>query len=235
MNILHDYKKKAENFSIDNYKLEDINKGKGRSFELEVNDAVIKNEREFFLYDQVVFKFKNNVEWSTYIHNPFNNSDEKIINIDFALPNFNQISIDHIIVKPYAVFILEAKNHRKDTVYIPKQLFWQTEFDFIDNPVFQVLKYASIIEQFLKYYNILLPVIPKVIFRQKLNLEYITKKEQGYCCHISELSSILKDAENKYPKKHNDALRFVKAMYYNACHPVAYDDIELWSKNNANE
>lgn len=41
---------------------------------------------------------------------------------------------------------------------------------------------------------------------------------------------MFKDAENKYPKKHNDALRFVKAMYYNACHPIAYDDIEVWSK-----
>ena len=102
--------------------------------------------------------------------------------------------------------------------------------EFIDNPVFQVLKYALIIEQFLKYYNISLPVIPKVFFRQKLDLQYISEKEQEYCCHISELSRMFKDAENKYPKKHNDALRFVKAMYYNACHPIAYDDIEVWSK-----
>ena len=48
MNILNDYKKKAENFSIDKYKLEDINKGKGRSFELEINDNIIKYERDFF-------------------------------------------------------------------------------------------------------------------------------------------------------------------------------------------
>ncbi len=230
MNILNDYKKKAENFSIDKYKLEDINKGKGRSFELEINDNIIKYEREFFLYEQISFKFRNNIEWSILMHNPFNNSSENISNMDFAMPKFNQITIDHIIVKPYAIFVLEAKNHRKDTVYIPKQLFWQAECEFIDNPVFQVLKYALIIEQFLKYYNISLPVIPKVFFRQKLDLQYISEKEQEYCCHISELSRMFKDAENKYPKKHNDALRFVKAMYYNACHPIAYDDIEVWSK-----
>lgn len=226
MNILDKYKYEAEHFSIKNYDYKDINKGIGKSFELELNDKIIREHNAFILYYQVTFKFAKNIKWTAYMDNPFTNNSDNNLDFGFVLPAFNEIHIDHIIIKPYAVFILESKNHGKETIYTPEQLYWKSNGREVLNPVYQVLKYAKIVTNFLEYYNIDLPVIPRVVFRQKLDLSQLSTYEQQFCIHISELNQLFRQKEQSYSRQPDKALTLAKAFYFNSCHPIAYDNNE---------
>lgn len=226
MNILEKYKYETEHFSVKNYNSDKLNEAIGTSFEFELNDKIIREQNSFFLYHQVIFKFAKDIKWTVYMDNPFTNNCDNNLNLGFVLPAFNRINIDHIVIKPYAVFVFESKNHGRETLYTPEQLYWKSNGREIINPVYQVLKYAKIITNFLENYNINLPVVPRVVFRQKLDLSNLSTYEQQYCIHISELNQLFRQKEQSYSRQPDKALTLAKAFYYNSCHPVAYDNNE---------
>ena len=139
-----------------------------------------------------------------------------------------------MIITPYSVFILEAKNHKAKNKYTSKLDKWKLENEYINteiyNPVLQVLKYKAVTESFMTYYNINLPIIPKVIFKQQVNLDNITEYEKQFCIFPSDLFKIIENAKKDNLFQPNEALKFAKILYYYGCHPIAYDDNKVkWS------
>ncbi len=176
----------------------------GTSFELDINDTIIKNSNDTDV--SFLFKDKNNM-----------------------------FTIDHMIVTPYAVFILEAKNHKAQTKYKSELHKWhiineKKIINIINNPVLQVLKYKTVVSTFMSYYKINLPIIPKVIFKQQVNLDDITDNEKKLCIYPCDLSKLIHTSKKDNIFQPNEALKFAKILFYYGCHPIAYDDNKInWS------
>lgn len=213
----------------------------GTNFELDINDTIIKNMNSFFLYWQMQFRFNSSFNWSlnlssnnifTSKNNNYNTSNN---DVSFLFQDENNMfTMDHMLITPYAVFILEAKNHKANNKYISKLYNWQLVNKklntIIYNPVLQVLKYKAVTESFMAYYNINLPIIPRVVFKQHVNLDSVTDLEKQFCIYPGDLFKIIENAKNDYLFQPNEALKFAKTLYYYGCHPIAYDNNKInWS------
>lgn len=245
MILLEDYKDILDYYAKTPAKMVDTQKYKyhaGTSFELDINDTIIKNYDAFFLYWQVQFSFQIPLNWSMNlsldnyfadnIENHQHNTDVSFLFQD----NNNIFTIDNMLITPYAVFILEAKNHKADNEYISKMDKWyinnNTNVNTIDNPVLQVLKYKNVVSTFMQYYKINLPIIPRVIFKQKVNLDRVSYGEKQLCMYSDNLFNLINTSKNN-PFQPDEAFKFANILYYYGCHPCAYDDNKLnWSKKN---
>ncbi len=175
----------------------------GTSFELDINDTIIKNFDSFFLYWQIKFSFHTFFNWTVNLSlnniftNQLNNQNSNDTDVSFLFKDKNNMfTIDHMIVTPYAVFILEAKNHKAQTKYKSELHKWhiineKKIINIINNPVLQVLKYKTVVSTFMSYYKINLPIIPKVIFKQQVNLDDITDNEKKLCIYPCDLSKLI--------------------------------------------
>lgn len=242
MVILQEYKNWLDYFAEKKVNMQDFQEYKyhsGTNFELDINDTVIKNCNGFFLYWQVRFDFKTAQNWSLQLsmNNCFNENQQEYTEADFLLPEINNVfNIDHLLITPYAAFIFEAKNHKTDTRYISMQDKWHSfsgsNARIIDNPVFQLLKYTKAVFSMMSYYNINLPLVSKVVFKNKVNLNDVSEFERNSCIYAQELiSTIYNERKNAFLP--DEALKFAKILYFYGCHPAAYDDNKLmWSSKN---
>ena len=214
----------------------------GTSFELDINDTIIKNFDSFFLYWQIKFSFHTFFNWTVNLSlnniftNQLNNQNSNDTDVSFLFKDKNNMfTIDHMIVTPYAVFILEAKNHKAQTKYKSELHKWhiineKKIINIINNPVLQVLKYKTVVSTFMSYYKINLPIIPKVIFKQQVNLDDITDNEKKLCIYPCDLSKLIHTSKKDNIFQPNEALKFAKILFYYGCHPIAYDDNKInWS------
>ena len=168
------------------------------------------------------------------MNNCFNSDNNEYIEAGYLLPEISNIfNIDHLLITPYAVFILEAKNHKSFSKYVSMQDKWHgfndTKTYTIDNPVFQLVKYSRVVASLMSYYNINLPLISKVVFKNRVNLDDVSEYERNYCIYSQELiNTIYNERKNTFLP--DEALKFAKILYFYGCHPAAYDDNKLmWS------
>lgn len=242
MVILQEYKNWLDYFAEKQVNMQDFQEYKyhsGTNFELDINDTIIKNCQGFFLYWQIKFDFKTAQNWSLNLsmNNCFS-IHTKSIEADFLLPEMNNIfNIDHLLITPYAVFIFEAKNHKTLSKYVSIQDKWHrinenNTTTVIDNPVFQLTKYSMAVSSMMSYYNINLPVVSKVVFKNKVNLDDVSEYERNSCIYAQDIiNTIYSERKNTFLP--NEALKFAKILYFYGCHPAAYDDNKLmWSSKN---
>lgn len=241
INVLKSYKDILSYYSkIDIMDNNDI----GKQFEIEINNKVITEFSGFALYWQVMFDLKFDIGWTlTGTHELFK-SNNTMMDINTIFPTIsNKIYMDHIIITPFAVFLLEAKNHSHNKLYKSNNSNWvdinalinhcsilDIEKNTITSPVAQVLFYSKFLEYFMSYYKIGLPIIKLVVFKQGLDLSNILQEERQYCIYFSQLNNLFNEAKRKYILKPNDALKLIKILYYYKCHPIAYDINKIyWS------
>lgn len=233
MILLEEYKQILDYYSsinADDVIYQNYKNNVGKQFEFIINDKIINSCNKFFLYWQVSFVFKKSINWSLNLglKNCFTGNSIVLSNTDF-LSNIDlgeKIHIDHLLITPYAVFIFEAKNHKNDTTYYSALDKWFIEEskNKIDNPVLQVIKHQSIVSSMMMYHQINLPIISKVVFRQRVNLNNVSEYERNFCITYQDLIQQINQISEIYESKPNEALKFAKALYFYGCHPIAYDD-----------
>lgn len=242
MIMLNNYKNILEYYANTPVNMIDIQKyqyNAGTNFEFDINDTLIKNLDSFFLYWQIQFRFNSFFNWTLNLssNNIFtsNGKNTNYTDVSFLFQDKNNLfTIDHLIITPYCVFILEAKNHKANNKYYSSFDKWvllnENTTKNIDNPVLQVIKYKSVVETFMNYYNIQLPIYPKVVFKQHVNLDNITDNEKQFCIFSDNLLKFIETSKKENIYQPNEALKFAKILYYYGCHPIAYDDNKVkWS------
>lgn len=204
-------------------------KNLGISFEFMVNKELMKL-KEFFLYWKAPITLKKPIQWTLC------GDFVQDINITVKKEERNKFLIDHVLITPYAVVILEANTYGKRPYQISGNE-WNYKnadgfYQLLPNPQSRMRLYVALMQQILDYYSVILPVIGKVVLMNDLDLAFLKERTDDFV-HFDNLVSCIKAMAEEAPSKHVQALKLIKSFYFDGLFPIAYDgNISNWSGRN---
>lgn len=199
----------------------------GLHFELNINKELMKL-KEFALYWKVPITIQLPIMWS------LGGGFIKDKSISVTKEERHKFLIDHVLVTPYAVIVLEANSYLKRSYQISgddwNYMNAEGVYKALPNPQTRMRLYVALMQQILDYYNVNLPVVGKVVLMNDLDLGFLNGPGDDFT-GLSNLLYCIKGISEEAPRNRIHALKLIKSFYFDGFWPASYDgNVLAWSE-----
>lgn len=193
----------------------------GIQFELETNRALMQELDDFILYYNLQLTLNSKTWWA--LDCSFFEDKKNL----YTRPAKSSFQIDHLLITPSAVFILESKHYSAKRQFYSKYDVWQCYNQVaghnvtatFPNPCVQVNTYGAVLNQIFHYYGVNLPIYSKVLFKSEINMDYLHDSDKKDILFFDNFIDFIKSSieNNKSPNRKVQALKLAKSLYYDKC------------------
>lgn len=212
---------------VSSYNIDTYYKNIDLSFEFTVNTELMKL-KEFFLYWKAPITIQIPMKWGLF------GGFIKDKSIAVTKNERHKFLIDHVVVTPSAVIVLESNTYLNRAYQISGD-DWNYKhtdgfYKIIPNPQTRMKLYVAIMQQILSYYDVNLPVFGKVVLMNDLDLGFFNGPKDDFI-KFPDLIYCIKNIIGGAPRNRIHALKLIKSFHADGFWPSAYDgDISAWSQ-----